>query len=76
MRVVHIRLLHSYISGSDSADDIKERLNEMGYMDEEVLRNAVERLESREGSRWLIHIFSELRNVYNRMRDGNNSRRA
>ena len=45
-------------------------------MDEEVLRNAVERLESREGSRWLIHIFSELRNVYNKMRDGNDSRRA
>jgi len=72
----HILLLHSYISGSDSVNDIKERLNEKGYMDEEVLRNAVERLESREGSRWLIHIFSELRNVYNRMRDGNNSRRA
>ena len=73
----HILLLHSYISGSDSVNDnIKERLNEKGYMDEEVLRNAVERLESREGSRWLIHIFSELRNVYNKMHDGNNSRRA
>jgi len=45
-------------------------------MDGGILRNAVERLKSREGSRWLIHIFSELRNVYNRMRDGNNSRRA
>jgi len=76
----HILLLHSYISGSDSVNDkaIKERLNEKGYMEEEVLRNAVERLERREGSRcrWLIHIFSELRNVYNKMRDGNNSRRA
>ena len=57
-------------------NDIKERLNEMGYMDGGILRNAVERLERREGSRWLIHIFSELWNVYNRMRDGNNSRRA
>jgi len=56
----HILLLHSYISGSDSVNDIKERLNEMGYMDGGILRNAVERLESREGSRWLIHIFSEL----------------
>ena len=74
----HILLLHSYISGSDSVNDIKERLNEMGYMDEEVLRNAVERLESREGSRcrWLIHIFSALMQMYNRMRDGNDSRRA
>jgi len=72
----HILLLHSYISGSDSVNDIKERLNEKGYMGEEVLRNAVERLERREESGWLIHIFSELRNVYNRMRDGNNSRRA
>jgi len=72
----HIQLLHSYISGSDSVNDIKERLNEKGYMDEEVLRNAVERLKRREESRWLIHIFSELRNVYNKMRDGNNSRRA
>jgi len=70
----HILLLHSYISGSDSVNDnITERLKEMGYMDEEVFRNAVERLESREGSRWLIHIFSELRNVYNRMRDGNDN---
>ena len=41
-------------------DNIKERLKEKGYMDEEVLRNAVERLERREESRWLIHIFSEL----------------
>ena len=72
----HILLLHSYISGSDSANDIKERLNETGYMDGGILRNAVERLKSREKSRWLIHIFSVLRNVYNRMRDGNNSRRA
>jgi len=72
----HVLLLHSYISGSDSVNDIKERLNEKGYMGEEVLRNAVERLKRRVGSRWLIHIFSELRNVYNRMRDGNNSRRA
>jgi len=74
----HILLLHSYISGSVSVNDIqqKERLNEKGYMDEEVLRNAIERLKRRVESRWLIHIFSELRNVYNRMRDGNNSRRA
>ncbi|HEC56454.1 MAG TPA: tetratricopeptide repeat protein [Candidatus Syntrophoarchaeum butanivorans] len=64
-----ILLLLSYISGSDSANDIKERLNEMGYMDGEVLRNAIERLKRREESRWLIHIFSALRNVYNRMRD-------
>lgn len=62
----HIRLLHSYISGSD----------EKGYMDEEVLRNAVERLKRREESRWLIHIFSALMQMYNKMRDGNNSRRA
>jgi len=34
----HILLLHSYISGSNSANDIMEKLNEMGYMDEEVLR--------------------------------------
>jgi len=66
----HILLLHSYISGSDSANDIMERLNEKGYMDEEVLRNAIEQLERREESKWLIHIFSELRNVYNRMRNG------
>ena len=62
----HILLLHSYISGSD----------EKGYMEGGISRNAVERLERREGSRWLIHIFSELRNVYNKMRDGNDSRRA
>ena len=43
-----ILLLHSYISGRDSANDIKEKLNEMGYMDEEVLRNAIEQLERRE----------------------------
>jgi len=73
----HILLLHSYISGSDSANDnIKERLNEKGYIEGGISRNAIERLMSREESRWLIHIFSELRNVYNRMRDGNNSRRA
>jgi len=71
----HILLLLSYISGSNSANDIKERLNEMGYMDGGILRNAIERLESREGSRWLIHIFSALLHVC-RMRDGNNSRRA
>jgi len=65
----HILLLHSYISGRDSANDIMERLNEIGYMDEEVLRNAIERLERREESKWLILIFSELRNVYNRMRE-------
>jgi len=55
----HILLLHS----RDSANDIKEKLNEKGYMDEEVLRNAIEQLERREESRWLIHIFSELQNV-------------
>jgi len=38
-------------------------------MDEEALRNAIERLERREESKWLILIFSELRNVYNRMRE-------
>ena len=65
----HILLLHFYISGSDSANDIKEILNEKVYMDEEVLRNAIEQLERREESRWLIHIFSELQNVYNRMRE-------
>ena len=65
----YILLLHSYISGDDSANDIEEKLNEMGYMDEEVLRNAIEQLERREESKWLIHIFSELRNVYNRMRE-------
>jgi len=64
-----ILLLHSYILGRDSANDIKEKLNEKGYMDEEVLRNAIEQLERREESKWLIHIFSALRNVYNRMRE-------
>jgi len=64
----YILLLH-YILGRDSANDIKEKLNEKGYMDEEVLRNAIEHLERREESKWLIHIFSELRNVYNRMRE-------
>ena len=53
----HILLLHSYILGRDSVNDMMEKLNEMGYMDEEVLRNAIERLERREESRWLIHIF-------------------
>ena len=72
----HILLLHSYISGSDSVNDIKKRLNEMGYMDGGILRKAVERLERREENGWLIHIFSVLRNVYNRMRGGNNSRKA
>jgi len=65
----HILLLHSYISGRDSANDIMERLNEMGYMDEEVLRNAIERLERREESKWLILIFSALLHAYNRMRE-------
>jgi len=65
-----ILLLLSYLLGSDSANDIEEKLNEMGYMDEEVLRNAIERLERREESKWLILIFSALRNVYNGMRDG------
>ena len=45
-------------------------------MDEEVLRNAIERLERREESRWLVHIFSVLLHVYNRMRDENDSNRA
>jgi len=66
----HILLLLSYISGSNSANDIKEILNEMGYMYGEVLRNAIEQLGRREESKWLIHIFSELQNMYNRMRDG------
>ncbi|MCW7080625.1 MAG: tetratricopeptide repeat protein [Candidatus Methanospirare jalkutatii] len=57
----HILLLHSYISGSDSANDIMERLNEMGYMDEEVLRNAIEHLESREEGRWLLHVYNRMR---------------
>ena len=66
----HILLLLSYISGSNSANDIKEILNEMGYMDKEVLRNAIERLNRREESKWLILIFSELlRVLYNRMRE-------
>jgi len=65
----HILLLLSYISGNDSANDIKEKLNEMGYMDEEVLRNAIERLNRKEESRWLIHIFLALLHVYNRMRE-------
>ena len=64
----YILLLHSYISGSDSANDIEEKLNEMGYMDEEVLRNAIERLKRREESRWLIPNFLALLRVYNRMR--------
>jgi len=71
----HILLLHSYILGRDSANDIKEILNEKGYMGEEVLRNAIEHLERREESRWLIHIFSELRNVYNWMRNWMRERR-
>jgi len=66
----HILLLHSYISGSNSVNDIKERLNEMGYMDEEVLKNAVEQLENREESRWFIHIFLGLLHDVCRMRDG------
>ena len=65
----HILLLHSYISGSDSVNDMMEKLNEKGYMDEEVLRNAIERLKRREESRWLIHIFLALLHVYNRMRE-------
>ena len=65
----HILLLHSYILGRDSVNDMMEKLNEMGYMDEEVLRNAIERLERREESRWLIHIFSGLLHVC-RVRDG------
>ena len=65
----HILLLLSYISESDSVNDIMEKLNEMGYTDKEVLRNAIEQLESREESRWLVHIFSELWNMYNRMRE-------
>ena len=64
----HILLLHFYISGSDSANDIMEKLNEMGYMDEEVLRNAIERLKRREESRWLIPNFLALLRVC-RMRE-------
>jgi len=57
----HIQLLHSYILGRDSANDIKEKLNEKGYMDEEVLRNAIEQLERREESRWLLHVYNRMR---------------
>jgi len=64
----YILLLHSYISGSDSANDIEEKLNEMGYMDEEVLRNAIERLKRREESKWLIPNFLALLRVC-RMRE-------
>jgi len=57
----YILLLHSYISRSDSANDIEEKLNEKGYMDEEVLRNAIEHLERREESRWLLHVYNRMR---------------